>query len=184
MKLTGHIEKWGSGVLGALSLALLVNLVLQFDGVRAGSRHLAPPTTSRNRLERVSIQGADELARYDPVVRLDLLKQIEERPLPELARNPFEFEALPARPSATQPASGVASPAPPPPPPVTLKPMGYSEKAGGIREAYVTEEDQVYVVHEGETVATKYKVIKITPSVITVEDVSLHQTIELPIPQQ
>jgi ribosomal protein L24 len=61
--------------------------------------------------------------------------------------------------------------------------MGYSEKAGGVHEVYVSDEDQVYVVHEGDTVAGKYKILKITPKTVTVEDVSSHQTADLPIPQ-
>jgi hypothetical protein len=62
--------------------------------------------------------------------------------------------------------------------------MGYSENVGGQKEAYVSDEDQVYVVHEGDTVADKYKILKITATAVTVEDVATHQTAELPIPQQ
>jgi len=187
MKLTGHVEKWASGVLGAVSLVLLVNLVLQFSGVRAGSSHPAPSSTSatpQDRFHEVSARGSEEVSRYDPVVRLDLLKQFQSRRLPELARNPFEFEALPAPPPPQAQSPAAQAPAqPPPPPPVTLKPMGYAEKADGAGEAYVSDEEQVYVVHEGDSVAGKYKILKITPTSVTVEDVLSHRTVELPIPQ-
>jgi hypothetical protein len=66
---------------------------------------------------------------------------------------------------------------------VTLKPRGYSEGAGGVKEAMVSDEDQVFVVHEGDSVGTRYKIIKITPTVVTVEDSAQHQTVDLPIPQ-
>jgi ribosomal protein L24 len=60
--------------------------------------------------------------------------------------------------------------------------MGYSEGKGGVKEAMVSDEDQVFVVHEGDSIGTRYKVIKITPTVITVEDASIHQTVDLPVP--
>jgi hypothetical protein len=113
---------------------------------------------------------------------LDRLKQLLDRPLPELTRNPFEFEAAPARPS---PAHSASAPPPtqPPAPPVSLKIMGYSEKAGGVQEALASDDEQVYVIHEGDTVAGKYKILKITPKTVTVENVSSHQIADLPIPQ-
>ncbi len=191
MKSTGHIEKWGAGVLGAVSLALLVNLVLQINRGHAGNRRPRATTPSRAKATthpgskaRAGKQTApDELSRYDPVVKLDLLKEFEERPLPDLDRNPFEFVAAPVKAAPGQPAvvAQAAAP-PPPPPPVSLKPMGYSEGKGGIKEAMVSDEDQVFVVHEGDSIGTRYKVIKITPTVITVEDATTHQSVDLPVP--
>jgi hypothetical protein len=191
MKVTGHIEKWGVGVLGIVSLALVVKLVLQFSQGPAGdTRHRAvtPARAKANTLpgSKAAVEKqriSDELSRYDPVVKLELLKEFEDRPLPTLDRNPFEFAAAPARATPAQTAAAAAAPQPPPPPPVTLKPMGYSEGKGGVKEAMVSDEDQVFVVHEGDSVGTRYKVIKITPTVITVEDATLHQTVDLPVPQ-
>ena len=191
MKATGHIEKWGAGVLGAVSLALLVNLVLQINRGRAGETR--PRATTPPRAKATTLPGpkapagkrrvSDELSRYDPVVKLDLLKEFEERPLPEMDRDPFEFVAAPAKAAPGQTAAaGPAAAQPPPPPPVTLKPMGYSEGKGGVKEAMVSDEDQVFVVHEGDSIGTRYKVIKITPTVITVEDATIHQTVDLPVP--
>jgi hypothetical protein len=191
MKATGHIEKWGVGVLGVVSLALLVNLVLHINRGHAGDTR--PRATTPLRAKATTLPGpkapagkqkvSDELSRYNPVVKLDLLKELEDRPLPELDRNPFEFVATPAHLVPGQTA--VAAPAtaqPTPPPPVTLKPMGYSEGKGGVKEAMVSDEDQVFVVHEGDSIGTRYKVIKITPTVITVEDATIHQTVDLPVP--
>lgn len=189
MKATGHIQKWGAGVLGAVSFALLVNLVLQINRGRAGDTR--PRATASPRAKATTLPGAkapagkqrvsDELSRYDSVVKLDLLKELEDRPLPELNRNPFEFVAAPANAAPAQTAA--AAPAEQPPaPPVTLKPMGYSEGKGGVKEAMVSDEDQVFVVHEGDSIGTRYKVIKITPTVITVEDATINQTVDLPVP--
>jgi len=186
------MEKWGVGVLGAVSLALLVNLVLQIHRGHAGN--MRPRAATPARAKATAHPGSkaparkqtapDELSRYDPVVKLDLLKEFEERPLPDLDRNPFEFVAAPVKAAPGQPAVVAQAAAPPPPaPPVNLKPMGYSEGAGGVKEAMVSDEDQIFVVHEGDSVGSRYKIIKITPSVITVEDTSAHQSVDLPIPQ-
>jgi len=44
----------------------------------------------------------------------------------------------------------------------TVSPIGYVEKAGGEKEAIVTLQDQVFLVHEGELFAGKYRALKVT----------------------
>ena len=61
--------------------------------------------------------------------------------------------------------------------------MGYNELPGGKKEAMLTYNDDLVVVHEGDTVGTKFKVVKIDPNQIVVEDGDTHQTLELPFPQ-
>lgn len=203
MKITGHMEQWGAGVLGVVALALLVHLVLEIGWGRAGEPHSRATASARAKATTLpsakSTAGkpsaSDELSRYNSALKLDLLKRLKDRPLPKLNRDPFEFVAAPAK--AAPP--GIAAPAPvaaqpPPPPPINLKPMGYSEGKGGVKEAMVdlcgtpncdpsSLDDQVFVVHEGDSVGTRYKVVKITPTAITVEDATIHQTVDLPIPQ-
>lgn len=192
MKLKGHIEKWAGGILGTVSAILLLNLVLQFSGVSAAARRLLP-SAALPAAEKSKAAADDSLAQYDPAVRLDDLKQLDERPLPDLSRNPFEFVLPPAPPKP--PAAPQAAPAAPPPPPISLQAMGYSEDLNGQKMAYVCDQsapgpqgcsatDQVYAIHEGETVAGKYKILKITATTVSVEDDSTHQTAALPIPQQ
>ena len=50
--------------------------------------------------------------------------------------------------------------------PVTI--LGYVEKAGGEREGIVEVLGQVYLVHEGELFAEKYKVMLVTPSTVQI----------------
>jgi hypothetical protein len=214
MNLTGRFEKWGVGVLGAVSLVLIVRLVVQFNNVRAGSKRpvVRPPAVKTLAAKLPGVKTAaqakanaaaekagagkqagkqggkrkiqDELSRYDSIVEADRLKEFEDRPLPELDRNPFDFVAGPVQAARAQAPGAPPPPAqPPPPPPVTLKVMGYSEGAGGADEAMVSDEDQVLVVHAGDSVGTRYKIIKITSTVVTVEDNTSHQTVDLPVPQ-
>lgn len=191
MKPTGHLEKWGAGVLGLVVIALLVILIVQLKRPRPGSVRAQTKVFTGVKMAASPADKAvpkrnkelDELSRYDPALDLDLLKELDARPLPDLKRNPFEFVMPP--PKVVEPGRSVAAPRPqpPPPPPITLKPLGYSEGAGGVKEAMVSNEDQLFVVHAGDSIGTRYKVIKITSKVITVEDGLVHQTVDLPIPQ-
>ncbi len=177
-------EKWVSGVLGVFCLLLLIHLIMQFSGIKAGASRvpMAARGSGAGRLMHASSSYVpDDLSRYDPEVHLDLLKKYQSRALPRFERNPFAAEA--PRPAPPAPVAPQPPPAPPPPPPIPLKAVGYSEKGGGRQEAYVSDEDQVFVVHEGEQFAQKYRVLKITPRSIQIEDETSHQTVELPFAQ-
>ncbi len=180
MKFSGKLEKWGAGVLGLVSAALIVNLVFQLGGFRTGGSAAA-----KRPADKGGGHATDNLMKYDPVVHLDFLKQLQDRPLSELERNPFQFPSVTAQMTPAQAAAAAAARAnqPPPPPPVLLKPFGYAEKLNGLREAVASYQDDIYIIHVGETVAGKYKIIGITPSRVTVNDVATHETVELPIPE-
>jgi len=142
--------------------------------------------------QAVRPRAPDDLAVYNSIVETDLLKKYEDRPLPELHRDPFTFVAV-AVPVRVQAPGVAAAPPPAPPPPMNLKVMGYTEGKGSPDEAMVelcsascetsSPDDQVLVVHAGEAVGTRYKVVKINPTVVTVEDDAIHQTVDLPVPQ-
>jgi len=158
-------------------LLLIVHLVMPLGGIRTGGPRGVPSAAAAGRTRPPD--GLDELVRYNPAVRLDMLKKFQARALPQLARNPFEAEApKPVAPVAVVPA---APPPPPPPPPLSLKTLGYSEK-NGSREAFVSDNDQTYVVHEGETFAQRYHVLKITSEFIEISDDTTHQTAHLVFP--
>jgi len=205
MKTSGQIGKWGVGILGVVSLLLAVNLVVQYNHMRARVRYTAvkarprpgagvPAGTGEVVVKPpVKPRAPDDLAIYDSLVRVDLLKKFEARPLPELHRDPFAFVAVAAPPRAQAPGVAAAPPPAPPPPPLTVKVMGYTEGKGTPDEAMVelcaascensSPDDQVLVVHAGDPVGSRYKVIKINPTVVTVEDAAIHQTVDLPVPQ-
>jgi hypothetical protein len=129
-----------------------------------------------------SAAGVSGLSRYDPELNLELLKKLQSRALSPIGRDPFAFQSpTPPRPAASA-GPQEAAPAPPaPPPPPPLKAMGYSDMPGGGREAYVSYEDQVYSVHEGDTIANKFKVLKVSPTQVEVEDASSKEKLKLSI---
>ncbi len=187
MKEKIHLEKWATISLGVVSLVLLLNLVRQFSGVNAGTWRPILRSARAQRLaplHKVSLKSVDEFSHYDPVLRLDVLRDLQARPLPKLDRNPFEFAPTPEEVKKKLEAARAATepPPPPPPPPVPLKALGYSENNKG-KEAYLTDEQEIYVVHEGEEFARRFKAIKITPTQVEIEDESFHRTVQLLIPQ-
>jgi len=116
--------------------------------------------------------------------------QQQAQEVPRLMRNPFEFarttvaSRAPALPSPVAPAPN-PTPAPdsPPPlaPPVLLKAIGYTEKQGGSRQVVISSESSVYVVQEGETFADRFQVLRITPTLVEIQDALTHQVFPLAV---
>ncbi len=189
MKLPAGIQKWGSGILGGVSLLLLAHLVMKIRGMdpRVASSHLRP-MTKRAPAKVVVARPTDELADYDPVVHIEILKGWDARPLPDLDRDIFAFVTPPA-PVVTPLQVAIVQqpvappPPPPPPPPVLLKPVGYNGMSEGGKAALASLDDQLFLVREGEVVAARYKILKITPANLTVEDATTHNTVDLPFPR-
>lgn len=186
MRLPAGFNKWGSAVLGLISAVLVINLVNQYRGMQAASpqAHASPANAPAKPSGKVS---TEDLAKYDPSVHFDALKELDSRPLPDEDRNPFLFAgqslAPPPPPPSVQQAAAVPQAPPPPPPPPPLKAVGYNELPGGKREAMLTYNDDISVVHEGDVIGGKFKVIKIDPSMVVVEDAESHKNIELQFPQ-
>jgi hypothetical protein len=184
MKLSGGIQKWGVAVLGVVSLLLVAHLVAQYRAMQPGhsSAHPASTSGSNPREEKGASHATDDLAQFDPAVHFAALKALDSRSLPDEDRNPFEFVGgAPAQ--VTKPDVPLPPAPPPPPPPPPLKAVGYNELAGGKKEAMVTYNDDLQVVHEGDMIGTRFKIVKITPTMVVVEDDTTRQSLELPFPQ-
>ena len=184
MKIGIAVENWMGIILNAVGLVLITNL-LACSGVGAGDAKpavAAVRSPHARRIPSAPVGSKDELSRYDPEVRLDLLNDQQSRPLPRIDRNPFEIPA----PKPTLVSSGRTfgpqlPPPPPPPPPLPIKLIGYTDKGGGVKVGIISDDEQIYVVREGETFAKIFKVTKLTPLMIEIYDEATHQTVQLPI---
>lgn len=188
------VEKYGSIALAAACVLLAFRLISEFDGGSTETVHAedrpaqaATPSTAAKQQHGKSI---GKLASADPDLEIQTLKEYTSRPLPSNTRNPFDFGAAPVARSlrggrgaaAGGPGAGGAAP-PPPPPQIALRAIGYSFRAGEGGEAYLADGDQVYVVHKGNLLSKRYKILQITSSVVAVHDQSTGETVQLPIPQ-
>ena len=187
MNLSGKNQKWGVLLLGVLSAILAANLVHQYRSMQSstGRASVIAQHNSSSRVVKPDSHTTDDLLHYDPEVHFSALKKLDSRPLPDEDRNPFDFVGglVAAAPPPQMPGSvpQAAAPAPPPPPP--LKAVGYNQLPSGQDEAMVTFNDDLSVVHVGDIVGAKFKVLSISPQMVVVEYGDTHEKINLPIAQ-
>jgi hypothetical protein len=188
-------------ILAFVCAAMALYLIWSYRGLFGGGTNSAAPrpAAAAARPTRAAKGVWDDLATYDPRLALDTLKELQSRPVPELDRSPFDFGLSPEQRHAIAAQKEREKlppqpPPPPPPPPITLKAFGFEESGGGSRQAFIGEcpngspscpeaDQDMYTVRQGDSFANRYKVLKITPTAVEVEDESYHQTAQLPFPQ-
>jgi hypothetical protein len=129
----------------------------------------------------------------DPRLHLDLLANSEAVKYQGEGKNIFRATAEVVIPAVKVPpllvkqqqeaaarAAQIAS-LPPPPPPINLKFFGFSDKPGEKPKAFLSQGDDVWIAREGDVVNRHYKIVRISPSAVEVEDLlnSNRQSIRL-----
>lgn len=176
------------GVMVVIVVAV-VRLVLAIGGGSISVSSAPPVKAESERVHRgeVSPVTAASPSPNGALLRLDTLKDIDERPLPELTRNPFEFGPTPQQIADAKRQQDIAAhpppPPPPPPPPVPFKAMGYQQDTKGQRVAYLSDDQETYIVREGQEFGQRFRVMKITDASVEVQDETYHQVVQLPYPQ-
>jgi len=118
----------------------------------------------------------------DPTLRVDVLKSSEDVSYKGNGRDIFQNQPEPA--PIPQPVKKVidTGPAPPPPPPpIPLKFYGFSGSKGGPKQVFLSKGDDIFIAKEGQVVDRRYKILKIGPSSIEVEDVLTNNRQTLPL---
>ncbi|HEY4931398.1 MAG TPA: hypothetical protein VII23_07485 [Terriglobales bacterium] len=118
----------------------------------------------------------------DPTLRLDVLKSSEEIEYKGSGRDIFQSQPEPvAIPKEVKPVIATGPPPPPPPPPIPLKFYGFSGNKSGPKQAFLSKGEDIFVVKEGQIIDRRYKILKIGPNSVEVEDVlnSNRQTLPL-----
>jgi hypothetical protein len=59
---------------------------------------------------------------------------------------------------------------PPPPPPINLKYFGISHSQGEKPKAFLSQGDDIWIAREGDVVDRHYKIVRISPTAVEVED--------------
>jgi len=124
----------------------------------------------------------------DPTLRLDLLAKVQGVKYEGSERNIFQFYTPPPKPVApavtgpAQPAGPVTPPPPAPPPPIPLKFFGFASAPGESPvKAFLSDPEDVYIAKEGDLIKKRYKVIKINPTAIDMEDTQTKSRQKLPL---
>lgn len=173
-------------VLGALAIAVVA---YQFIPMLVG-----PPTTPGSSAQaaaptmpRVSARPGGKSGKkaqtesLDPTLRLDLLAASEKTTYEGSGRNIFVSQAEVVIPKPVAPGSLDAAnaqeniqwhpPTPPPPAPIPLRFYGFASAPGEPKKIFLKLGDDVFVAGEGEIVDRRYKVIRISPNSVLIEDV-------------
>jgi hypothetical protein len=182
----------GVGVIGAL----VYTLSSFFGGSPATP---AAPPVAQTTVVRPSTHttGADHNATripgigasLDPTLHPEWMAQAESLEYSGRGRNIFSQFSTPA---AIEQVKAVVRPnaqvaqvpqGPPPPPPVDLKFFGYEAHKDGTRKAFLLHGDDVFIASEGDVVDHRYKVLKIAPFSVQVEDIPYRNAQPLPLVQ-
>ena len=70
---------------------------------------------------------------------------------------------------------------PPPPPPINLKFFGFASRTGTTKKIFLQQGEDVFVASEGEIVQRRYRILRINPTSIDVEDVLTNNRQTIPL---
>jgi hypothetical protein len=187
-----------AGGLGVVVLVLVVKTLMDsFGGSTPQPAPAPPPIVAKNSsMKPTTSTGAHDATKLgnaannlDPTLHPELMAQAESLEYTGNGRNIFSLTSAPVDiPKPIAPVRQVAQvdtgpPPPPPPPPIDLKFFGFSSRQSGIRRAFLLKGDDVFVASEGEVVDHRYKVVKIAPTSVQVEDIPYSNTQSLPLVQ-
>jgi hypothetical protein len=135
-------------------------------------------------------------SKIDPTLRLDLLAKVQEVGPAGSTRNLFQIAPAPPKeikPTGPEPKVFIAygpplpkppapPPAPPTPPPIPLKYYGIATvRDNGEKTAYFLDGDEILHASEGDILKRRYRIIKIGPKSVDVEDTESKHTQPLPL---
>ena len=171
---THTAKKWIAVVLVVVALVMVTRTLLSVGG---GAPKPASAAAVTPKGKKTSVASAEES--LDPRLRLDLLANSESVLYEGAGKNIFRAapEVIAIPPVKVPPLLNRAEEGPPqgppqlpPPPPINLKFFGYSSGKGEKPKAFLSQGDNVWIAHEGDVVNRQYKIVRITPTAVEVED--------------
>jgi hypothetical protein len=180
----GTENKTKTIVAGVLMIVAIGLLIYQFSGVGSESAP-APssgnaPSASAKNAHKPHLLMAHSL---DPTLRFDLLKSSEDVTYKGNGRNIFSSQAPPPEiPKAvTSAIVNDTPPPPPPPPPSGLKFYGFSGPKNGINRVFLIKGEDIFLAKEGDVVDRRYKIVRVGPTSVEVQDVLTNHSETLPL---
>ncbi|MFZ0313725.1 MAG: hypothetical protein WAL85_13540 [Candidatus Korobacteraceae bacterium] len=171
-----------AGVLVVVAAALLVHT---FMGGNEDTAAPAPATAAQHSASQTVHKTPHALLAHslDPSLRFDLLKSSEDITYKGTGRNIFRSEAPPPEIPTPLPADQQPKPVytPPPPPPIDLKFYGFAGPKGGSKRIFLLKGEDIFLAKEGDIVDRRYKIMRISPNSVEVQDVLTNNTQTLPL---
>jgi hypothetical protein len=172
-----------AAVLGGLAILVLAyEVVPMLSGPSSSplasyqpSTSVTAPTTHPGGKRAKKSRLTDDL---DPTLKLQLLAASEQTKYEGSGRNIFVSQAEPVtipKPKATGATDNnvhtYTTPTPPPAAPIPLKFFGFANEPGEPKRIFLVQGDDVFVAGEGEIVDRRYKVLRISPNSVEIQDV-------------
>jgi hypothetical protein len=179
----------------AIGLAALALIVVAYELFGGPSAPVAATTTTAPVIHPTTKKPtkggkAAAEARLDPTLDLTLLASTEQTKYNGNGRNIFVAGADIPQPIAsgradTKKAAEVPQgpPPTPPPPPITLKFFGFASKPGEPKKIFLSQGEDVFIAAEGDIVNRRYKVVRISPNAVDIEDVLYNNRQSIPLTQ-
>jgi len=187
-------------LIAAVALMTIAVVVLLFNSGGSGPKAAAPtppiPTLSPTATSRPAVTGRTGKGHgkkvstaphsLDPSLRYDWLKASEDTKYEGNGRNIFLAQAEIPQPVApvktdAQKAAESGPPQPPPPPPINLKFFGFASRPGEAKKIFLSEGEDVFIAAEGDVVNRHYKVLRISPTSVEIEDVLNNNRQSIPL---
>ena len=197
----------GVSVLFAFALLLFARMIWTSTSSKAAAPPVAgTPSTTAGKASAAPAQRRGHLKpsdkkntkaagpatpNLDPRLKLGLLEVAENTDYAGTGRNIFQDQAEPEIPKPVdngfkkpQPAPPPGPPPVPPPPPINLRYFGFANDSGSpVRKAFLSNGDDVFVAAEGDIVNRRYKILRINPNSIEIQDVLSNNTQSIPLSQ-
>jgi hypothetical protein len=161
----------------AIVLVIVAVLTVTWALMPSGTPASAPaPVAATPQKTSATGQAAQASESLDPRLHLDWLANSENVKYEGKGTNIFRSAAetidIPKVkvPPLTRQQQLAKANIPPPPPPITLKFFGISNSRGERPKAFLSQGDDVWIAHEGDVVDRHYKIVRISPTAVEVED--------------
>ena len=181
----------------AIGLGIVAAIVLAYQFLGSSSAPSAStaspvPGAARVAQHRPGGRGkhnpeADQ--RLDPTLDLTTLAATEGMKYSGTGRNIFVASAEIPTPKTSGATDHIAEqkptgpPPPPPPPPITLKFFGFASGPGEPKKIFLSQGEDVFIAAEGDIVNRRYKVVRIGPNSVDIEDVLYNNRQSIPLTQ-
>jgi len=137
---------------------------------RPAARHAAPvkakketPSQSLDPTLHLKLLAATEAIKYDGSGRNIFISQAEDVKIPTV----IGAAATDHKPGEIT----YTAPAPPPATPIPLKFFGFASRPGEPKKIFLIKGEYTFIAGEGEIVDRRYKVVKISPTSVDIQDV-------------
>jgi hypothetical protein len=182
-----------AGVLVAVAVIALARLLFTASAPAAASPppRVAVPVVARDAsLTPVAKRSTRVQPSLDPTLRFDWLKASEDVKYEGRGRNIFRAEAEPVAipppvaPPVPDQSQQVINPGPPPPPPIRLKFYGFANTHGAAKKVFLSDDGgDIFIAGEGDIVDRQYRIVRISPMSVEVEDVLNNNRQQIPLTQ-